>query len=104
LINRIDVVRTNWPEWNDREKGAFDGMAPEWAMPVLTKGISVFSEAGPLEPIMLAILMRNGQRIAVIRSKHTVLLIRPADLGKTPGIEPGWPERFQNGNAPVKVV
>ncbi len=104
LINRIDVIRTNWPEWNDREKGALDGMAPEWAMPILTRGIAVFSEAGPHDPLMLAILMRNGQRIAVIRSKHTVLLIRPADLGKTSGIEPDWLERLQKGKASVQVV
>jgi hypothetical protein len=53
-------------------------MMPDWVLTILTKGVEVFSEGGPLDPLMVAIQMRNGHRIAVMRSKHTVLLLRPA--------------------------
>ena len=79
LINRIDVIRANWPEWENRVSGSLEGILPDWAQKVLDKGVSIFSENGPLEPVMVAIQMRNGSRIAVMQDKNTIFLIRPAE-------------------------
>ena len=78
LISRIDAVRTTWPEWENRKNGALAGMLPDWALEILDKGFTMFSEAGPLDPLMVAIQMRNGRQIAIMQDEHTVLLLRPA--------------------------
>ncbi|MEO5714176.1 MAG: recombinase family protein [Luteolibacter sp.] len=83
LITRIDCVRADWPEWENRASGTMDDFLPEWALKVLDKGFTVFSEGGELDKFMVAIQMRNGNRIATMRSKHTVLLLRPAEMGKS---------------------
>jgi DNA invertase Pin-like site-specific DNA recombinase len=77
LITRIDVIRNDWPEWAERDTGAIDGLAPEWAVKLLTKSYRIFSESGQLQPYMLALELRNGRKLGVIASKHTVMLLRP---------------------------
>jgi len=83
LITRVDAIRADWPEWESRANGSLEGILPDWAQKVLDKGVTIFSENGPLEPLMVAIQMRNGSRIAVMQDKHTVFLMRPAEPGKT---------------------
>jgi hypothetical protein len=87
LITRVDAVRADWPEWDNRTSGSLEGILPDWAQIVLDKGVTIFSENGPLEPLMVAIQMRNGSRIAVMQDKHTVFLMRPAKPGKNVGSE-----------------
>ena len=83
LISRIDCVRADWPEWEDRKSGTLEEFLPEWAQRVLDKGYTMFSESGSLDRLMVAIQMRNGRRIAAIRSKNTVILLRLADPEKS---------------------
>ncbi|MEO8615217.1 MAG: recombinase family protein [Luteolibacter sp.] len=79
LIIRIDCVRADWPEWENRTTGTMDDLLPEWARKILDRGVTVFSEGGDLDRFMVAIQMRNGNRIAAMRSNHTVLLLRPGN-------------------------
>jgi DNA invertase Pin-like site-specific DNA recombinase len=83
LIVRIDAIRSDWPEWQERRSGTPEGYLPDWAEKLLDKGFTMFSESGALDPLMIAIQMRNGSRIGVLRSKHTVLLLRPSSDGTT---------------------
>jgi hypothetical protein len=53
-------------------------MLPDWAQAALTKGYEVFSGDGELNRLMIAVEMRNGSRIAVLRTDATVLLLRAA--------------------------
>jgi hypothetical protein len=76
LITRIDVIRNDWPEWAERDTGAIDGFAPDWAVRLLDKSYRMFSVSGQLEPYMLALELRNGRKLGVIASKHTVMLLR----------------------------
>ncbi len=76
LIKRIDVVRSNWPEWEKRDSGGLDGLVPDWAIKLLTKSFNIFSESGELLPWMLGLELHNGRRLGVIASKHTVMLLR----------------------------
>ncbi|RYD50141.1 MAG: recombinase family protein [Verrucomicrobiaceae bacterium] len=76
LIKRIDVVKSKWPEWQSRSVGGLDGSVPEWAIALLGKSWEIFSKGGELRPSMLAIELRNGVRIGVISSDHTVMLVR----------------------------
>jgi DNA invertase Pin-like site-specific DNA recombinase len=89
LINRIDAIRADWPEWQNRANGSLEGILPDWAQKVLDKAVTIFSENGPLETVMLAIQMRNGSRIAVMQDKHTVFLMRPAESDKHVNVEKG---------------
>jgi DNA invertase Pin-like site-specific DNA recombinase len=79
LIARIDVIRNDWPEWAERDTGAIDELAPEWAVRLLDKSYRIFSVDGQLEPYMLALELRNGRKLGVIASKHTVMLLRPKE-------------------------
>lgn len=83
LITRIDVIRNDWPEWAERETGAIDGLAPEWAVKLLDKSYRIFSVGGQLEPYMLALELRNGRKLGVIASKYTVMLLRPEKSRRT---------------------
>lgn len=76
LIKRIDCVRSDWPEWQARENGFPDGMLPDWAQALLCKGHEMLSEDGSLNRLMIAVELRNGSRIAVLRTEYTVLLLR----------------------------
>lgn len=91
LISRIDCVRVDWPEWENRESGTLEEFLPVWAQKLLDQGFTVFSESGALDRLMVAIQMRNGRRIAVLRSNHTVILLRPAEPGK-PSKAQEWSE------------
>jgi DNA invertase Pin-like site-specific DNA recombinase len=82
LISRIDCVRTDWPEWENRDSGTLEEILPQWAHEVLNQGFTVLSTTCPPERVMIAIQMRNGRRIAVVRSNSTVFLIRKSELGK----------------------
>ena len=79
LITRIDVIRENWPEWQERDNGRMDGLAPDWAVRLLGKSYGAFAQGGKLNPTMLAIELRNGRKLGVLASKHTVLLVRPKE-------------------------
>ena len=83
LIVRIDCVRTDWPEWVNRNDGTLEGMLPDWAQKVLDRGFTIFSEDGPLDRLMVAIEMRNGSRLAAMQKEHVVFLIRPTSEGST---------------------
>ena len=43
------------------------------------KSYRIFSVGGELEPYMLALELRNGRKLGVIASKHTVMLLRPKE-------------------------
>lgn len=76
LITRIDVIRNDWPEWAERDSGALDGLAPAWAVKLLGKSYTIFTAGGEAQPYMLALELRNGRKLCVMRSDHTVMLFR----------------------------
>lgn len=76
LITRIDVIRNDWPEWAERDSGALEGLVPAWALKLLTKSYKIISAGGQPQPYMLALELRNGRKLCVMRTEFTVMLFR----------------------------